>query len=160
MSLKSILFSLPLFSSLVACTITPPTGELIEGHLRPCPNRPNCVNSDSNATERITPISFQGSPEQAYQQIETIIKKIGGKIVKTNSKYLWATFTSTLFHFVDDVELRIEPEQHLIHIRSGARMGYSDFGVNKRRVAKIRKFFSQTPREKVKTIPGTVRKDV
>lgn len=55
--------------------------------------------------------------------------------------YLWATFTSAVFHFVDDVELQMLPEEKLIHIRSGARVGYWDLGVNKKRVEKIRRLF-------------------
>jgi uncharacterized protein (DUF1499 family) len=147
MSLRSILFSLPLLVaslfSLISCTTSPPPGGLIEGHLRPCPNRPNCVNSDSGDSDSIAPISFHTSPEEAWQQMQIIIQKLGGKISKQSSMYLSATFTSSIFHFVDDVELRMEPQNNLIHIRSAARIGYFDFGVNRKRVEKIRKLFTE-----------------
>jgi uncharacterized protein (DUF1499 family) len=130
-----------LLSGLLSRTITPPAGRLIEDHLRPCPNRPNCVSSDSGTTHPIAPISFQGTPEDAWQEIRTVIAELGGKIIHSEPAYLWSTFTSTLFGFVDDVELRMEPEEKLIHIRSGARVGYFDFGVNRKRVGKIRNLF-------------------
>jgi uncharacterized protein (DUF1499 family) len=122
-----------------------PAGELIEGRLRPCPNRPNCVTSDSTSDgsdkDTIAPIRFWNSPEDAWQKIQMIITRLGGDIRKTTSTYLWATYTSKFFGFVDDVELRMEPENKVIHIRSGARVGYFDFKVNKRRIEKIRKLF-------------------
>jgi uncharacterized protein (DUF1499 family) len=38
---------------------------------------------------------------------------------------------------VDDVELRLDADQGLIHIRSASRVGRSDFGVNRKRVKDI-----------------------
>jgi uncharacterized protein (DUF1499 family) len=128
-------------------TSTLPAGELTEGRLRPCPNRPNCVTSDSfsDGTDKnkIAPIRFQNSPEDAWQKIPLIIARLGGDICKTTSTYLWATYASKFFGFVDDVELRMEPENKVIHIRSGARVGYFDFNVNRRRVEKIRKLIAE-----------------
>lgn len=119
----------------------------MKGRLRPCPNRPNCVTSDcsSDGSDKntIAPIRFQNRPEDAWQNIQMIVTKLGGDICKTTSTYLWATYTSSFFGFVDDVELRMEPENKVIHIRSGARVGYFDFNVNRRRVEKIRKFISE-----------------
>jgi uncharacterized protein (DUF1499 family) len=142
MSPRFILISLPFFSNLITAANTLPTGQLTEGHLRPCPNRPNCVTSDSIANDTIAPIRFQNSPEDAWQEIQLILGRLGGEICKSTTTYLWATFTSKFFSFVDDVELRMEPEGKLIHIRSGARTGYFDFNVNRKRVEKIRKLIS------------------
>jgi uncharacterized protein (DUF1499 family) len=35
------------------------------------------------------------------------------------------------------------PEQGLVHIRSSARIGYTDFGVNRRRIERIRQLFQK-----------------
>jgi uncharacterized protein (DUF1499 family) len=133
--------------NVLAGTSTFPAGELIEGRLRPCPNRPNCVTSDSSSdssdNNTIVPIRFQNSPEDAWQKIQLILARLGGDICKTTSTYIWATYTSKFFSFVDDVELRMEPEKKVIHIRSGARVGYFDFNVNRRRVEKIRKLIAE-----------------
>jgi uncharacterized protein (DUF1499 family) len=41
------------------------------------------------------------------------------------------------------VELRMETEKSRIHIRSSSRVGYSDFGQNRKRAEKIRARFDQ-----------------
>lgn len=143
MSPRAILFLLPLLSGLLSCSSTPPAGKLIDGHLRPCPDRPNCVSSDNGADDPVPPISFSSSPEQAWQIMQTVIEGLGGKISERRPTYLWATFRSRFFRFVDDVELRMDPEKKIMHIRSGARVGYADFGVNRKRVETIRKLFSE-----------------
>ena len=148
MSLRTILPVLPLLFILIACSKTPPGDGLVDGHLRPCPKRPNCATSDSGISSSVAPISFHGSPEKAWQQMQILLQELGGEISKIGPMYLRATFTSRLFHFIDDVELRMEPQENLIHIRSGARAGYSDFGVNKKRIEKIRQLFSEQSAEK------------
>ncbi|MGH7970152.1 MAG: DUF1499 domain-containing protein, partial [Limisphaerales bacterium] len=55
--------------------------------------------------------------------------------------YLHAEFRSPLMGFVDDVEFVLAPEQKLIHVRSAARLGYSDFGVNRKRAEFLRAQF-------------------
>jgi uncharacterized protein (DUF1499 family) len=137
--------------------MTSSAGELKDGHLRPCPNRPNCVTSDSGdggVGNPLTPISFSGSSEKAWQRIQGILRGLGGEIKEEQPLYLWATFTSAFFHFVDDVELRMAPEEKLIHIRSSARVGYWDFGVNKKRVRKIRQLFQAESAENKQPHPG------
>jgi len=50
-------------------------------------------------------------------------------------------FRSNVFRFVDDVEFLFDREKKLIHVRSASRVGYSDLGVNRKRVEKIRSLF-------------------
>ncbi len=57
--------------------------------------------------------------------------------------YLAATFSSSFFGFIDDVEFRVDTQNQLIHIRSAARLGYSDFGVNKKRVNNLKTIIRQ-----------------
>ncbi len=157
MFMRTILFSLPLLSTLISCTTTSSAGELEDGHLRPCPNHPNCVTSDSGNggdNNPLKPISYSGSSKKAWQRIQKILQGLGGEIKEEQPLYLRATFTSAIFHFVDDVELRRVPEAKLIHIRSGARAGYWDFGVNKKRVRKIRQLFQAESVENKRPHPG------
>ncbi len=158
MFMRTILFSLPLLSSLISCTITSSSGALEEGHLRPCPNSPNCVTSDSGDStnaKQVKPLRFSGSSEKAWQRIQSVIKGLGGEIKEVQPLYLRAAFRSTVFHFVDDVELRMVPEEKLIHIRSGASVGYWDFGVNKKRVQKIRQLFEKESAGDIQPRPDT-----
>jgi uncharacterized protein (DUF1499 family) len=151
MSPRTILLLLPLLSSLLSCSSTPPAGKLIDGQLRSCPNRPNCVSSEKGAGAPITPISFRSSPDQAWQIMQTVIEELGGKISDRRPMYLWAMFSSKIFRFVDDVELRLEPEEKIMHIRSGARVGYADFGVNRKRVETIRNLFTEQEKIRAKS---------
>ena len=55
--------------------------------------------------------------------------------------YLHVEFTSAIFRFVDDVEFLFDAGSGTIHMRSASRAGYSDFGVNRRRMEAIRSQF-------------------
>jgi len=130
--------------TIFSCASSPPKVQLVEGKLRPCPKSPNCVSSESEVTSaRVEPITFKGLPEKAWGDLKETIREMGGAIQVEHEDYLWATFTSKVFRFVDDVEFRMVPPQGTIHVRSASRVGYSDFGVNRRRVEKIRTQFSK-----------------
>jgi uncharacterized protein (DUF1499 family) len=43
---------------------------------------------------------------------------------------------------VDDVEFCIDDDLRTIHVRSSSRVGYFDFGVNRRRIERIRAKFA------------------
>jgi uncharacterized protein (DUF1499 family) len=64
-------------------------------------------------------------------------------VVAATPTYLHAEARSLIFRFVDDVEFLIDPGQRRIQVRSASRIGYSDFGVNRRRVERIRQAFIQ-----------------
>ncbi|RMF19554.1 MAG: DUF1499 domain-containing protein [Candidatus Dadabacteria bacterium] len=107
------------------------------GQLRPCPRSPNCVSTMADPSDTghyIEPVSFDGDPAAALAAMATIIEQQKRtKIVERGDLYLHATFTSALFRFVDDVEVLIDPEQRLLHLRSASRVGYSDLGANRKR---------------------------
>ena len=63
--------------------------------------------------------------------------------MKADDRYIHVKFTSRVFRFVDDVEFCFDAEPKKIHVRSASRMGYFDFGVNRRRVEGIRDRFSR-----------------
>ena len=57
--------------------------------------------------------------------------------------FIRAEFVSAIFRFVDDVEFYLDDRKKVIHVKSASRVGYSDLGVNRRRVENIRKKFNQ-----------------
>jgi uncharacterized protein (DUF1499 family) len=63
------------------------------------------------------------------------------RVVMLEDDYIHAEFVSSVFRFVDDVEFYFDDEQKLIQVKSASRVGYSDLGVNRRRIEKIRKQF-------------------
>jgi uncharacterized protein (DUF1499 family) len=114
--------------------------------LTPCPDKPNCVCSeyDGDIQHYIEPLPL--SAEQlpgAISYIKISIERLGGKIQTESNAYLAATFSSSFFGFIDDVEFRIDAENQLIHIRSAARLGYSDFGINNKRVNDLKTILRQ-----------------
>ncbi len=116
----------------------PQTIGLQEGLLRACPDSPNCVCSEYHT--QASPehaIAALNADDDSWQVLREIIVHLGGKIEQDDGEYLHATFSSALFHFVDDVELRRDVSHGLIHIRSASRAGRSDFGVNRKRVEQI-----------------------
>ncbi|OHB32423.1 MAG: hypothetical protein A2X84_04470 [Desulfuromonadaceae bacterium GWC2_58_13] len=130
---------------LSSCASAPPAGPgLVDGKLALCPATPNCVCSEESGTGApIDPLSFGSSdPGVAWVAVQDGVKALGGTIETVTDTYLWATFSSRIFRFVDDVELRLDSERGVVHIRSASRLGYSDFGVNRKRIESLRKLFA------------------
>lgn len=114
------------------------------GRLKPCPDRPNCVCSEypRDQDALVAPLELAGRPgADELLRLTRILVALGGRVETTREDYTAATFTSRLFGFVDDVELRHDPGENLIHIRSASRVGYSDLDANRERVDKIRQQF-------------------
>ena len=115
-----------------------------EGRLQPCPDTPNCVSSEteSDAAHYIEPVVYPANQAaQVVPRLKTVIRELGGSIQVEKADYLAATFTSPVFRFVDDLELRIETEQNTIHLRSASRIGRSDLGANRKRMERLKHAF-------------------
>ncbi len=111
--------------------------------LQPCPDKPNCVTSkDGDEAHSIAPISYTAGKEAAREKIKLILLEMERTYIITDqSDYLHVIFTSRVMRFKDDVEFWFPDDENTIHIRSASRMGYSDLGVNRKRVEEIRKRF-------------------
>lgn len=112
---------------------------LVDGHLVACPKKPNCVCSEAcSGDSYVEPLKICGSMTQQWNVLKDVIVDMGGKIEEADDYFLHATFQSRVFRFIDDVICRQDAEKKLIQIRSSSRFGYSDFGVNRKRVDKLR----------------------
>ena len=112
--------------------------------LKPCPHRPNCVSSlAANHRQAIAPIRFDGvfaSPETGFQQLARLLDELPGiTVVQHRGLYLHAECRSPVFRFVDDLEFCWDASRQACQVRSASRTGYYDFGVNRRRVERIRR---------------------
>src|SRR5690606_12284420 len=98
--------------SLTACSGTPPTNiGIVNGSLTPCPSSPNCVSSNAPITDEthyIRPLPA------LWSKLPAVLKKQNIKIVKQETHYVYATSTSRLFRFVDDVEFHYQPKNKII----------------------------------------------
>jgi len=118
---------------------------LENGKLRPCPASPNCVSSQSSDKDHLVePLKYQDSRAQARDRLIAVIQAMDrARISELQDDYIHVEFTSALFRFVDDVEFYFPAEAKVIEVRSASRMGYYDFGVNRRRVEQIRAEFNK-----------------
>ncbi len=109
--------------------------------LSPCGPNPNCVSSGavSDSSHYVAGFAItSGEEDAAWTSLIEAIAAAGGEITQNSPPYLAATFSSAMFGFVDDFECLIDRNAGLIHVRSGARVGYSDMNVNRERVESIR----------------------
>jgi uncharacterized protein (DUF1499 family) len=144
---KSLLYgTASLFVFSCAACANPGPGDLgvKDGMLPSCPARPNCVSSQSvDVRYRIEPLRYTTSLHDAQEKLLTILRSMQRTtIIVREDDYIHATSASFLFRFVDDVEFYFYAEEKTIHVRSASRLGYYDFGVNRRRVDHIRNYFS------------------
>ena len=117
---------------------------LRDGKLSECPDSPNCVSSQTQMKgHTIEPLSYKGSLSEAKQALLSVITSLPRtKIIVDNDRYIHVTFTSHLMRFVDDVEFLFDDTNKQIHVRSASRVGYSDMGVNRKRVENLRKLLN------------------
>lgn len=117
-----------------------------DGTLAPCPDSPNCVSSFATESMHfIPPITFDGQPKVAMQTVVDIVSGMDGvRIVAKDDDYVHCEFSTPLFGFVDDLELLLDCDESVIHVRSASRVGHSDFGVNRKRMDEIFRKFEGT----------------
>lgn len=117
--------------------MTPPAGG---GRLMPCPASPNCVSSDDAAPEHhVEALRLRSDPARAWAALGAVLQALPRTtIVKSGSDRLQAECRSRLFGFVDDLTFELRAADGVIAVRSAARLGYWDLGVNRRRVETIR----------------------
>lgn len=113
--------------------------------LKPCPDSPNCVSSQAERDEqRVEPLRYGVSREVARK---ALIEAIGAlprtEFLLQRSDFIHAVQRSLVFRFTDDLECYLPPHENLIHVRSASRAGHYDFGVNRRRVERLRRAFER-----------------
>ncbi len=115
---------------------------LVRGSLSKCPDKPNCVCSEypEDVAHYVPPLrAVSGNPHDLLMLLKSIVSDMGGRVDAERDHYLAATFSSAIFGFVDDLEIRIDSAGQQIHVRSGSRVGYGDGGVNASRIEELRK---------------------
>ncbi|MGB0452924.1 MAG: DUF1499 domain-containing protein [Bacteriovoracaceae bacterium] len=127
------------FIFLSACSSPKVNVGLIDGKLRPCPESPNCVSTQSTQEEKIMkPLSFSLSLDEMKKKIKSVLLQLPRTTLVTEEKnYLHFEFKSLIFRWVDDVEFLIDENQNKVHFRSASRVGHSDLGVNRKRMDEL-----------------------
>ncbi len=108
-------------------------GLAADGRLTACPSSPNCVTSEAGADESH---AIAALPADVWDRLPGAIGAAGGEIVRQETDYIAAEFSTKILGFVDDVEFRRAETE--VHVRSASRVGESDFGENAKRVEALR----------------------
>jgi len=106
-----------------------------------CPHRPNCVSSEARDADRaIAPFQLKTDISAGWKAVQTLVEGLPRTaILEASEVYLHAACRSRVFRFVDDLQLRLNPQTGEVAVRSASRTGYWDFGVNRRRVESLRR---------------------
>jgi uncharacterized protein (DUF1499 family) len=120
---------------------------LVEGKLHSCYKLP-CVSSSHSPEEAdryIQPITVHGEYPKSFDSILKILKSTGGvEVVKVEEgSYVYATYQSSLFKFIDDMEFLFDSDKKVIFMRSSSRLGKYDFGANRKHLETVRFRFHQ-----------------
>jgi len=112
---------------------------MMEGKLAPCPDSPNCVSTQSEEKgHAMKPLPFLQTREASREKILSILKDMKRtEIVKLTESYIHVECRTALLHFTDDVAFFLDDTTRVVHFRSASRVGYYDFGLNRRRMKRI-----------------------
>ena len=136
-----LLFSL---MTVTGCGQTASVNPEMTGNTLPgCPDRPNCVSSQAvHVSRQIAPFTFNADKDRAFTALVNILTSWPRtRIVEKSDHYIHVVCTSRIFQFKDDVQFFFPRQQGIIHVRSASRVGYSDLGVNRKRLEALRKAF-------------------
>jgi len=112
--------------------------------LRDCPDKMNCVNSDATESRHAIKGFALSGDDEAWGIVCKLVSTMRGvTIIEETGDYLRATFRIPVFGFIDDLELGRRDDRH-VAVRSCSRVGRYDFGVNRRRVEKLRYLLRKT----------------
>ena len=130
-------------------SLTAPT----DGRLRACSRRPNCVSSQAeDEAQRVAPLALPAEvdPHAAFRRFVELLdlrrdaSYVPSEQPATEPKvYAHVVFVTPFLRFRDDVELLLDVEARVVHVRSGSRVGYSDLGANRKRVEALRQVLAE-----------------
>ncbi len=128
------------FLILAACASNQVTTGLVDDRFAPCPNSPNCVSSDAtDEKHRVEPYRLTAAAVDAWHGLQNVVAaEERTRLVEVDDSYLHVEVLSAVMRFVDDTEFNLRAGEGIIAVRSAARTGHSDGGVNRKRVERIR----------------------
>lgn len=109
-----------------------------------CPQKPSCVSTQSMMPEKvIVPFTFSADPSLVLIKLKEILATYPGfELVKEDGVYLHYEIKPRLLSFLpflaDDLEFVLDTQNKTVQFRSASRFGYSDWGLNRKRLEQIR----------------------
>ncbi|MFK7956878.1 MAG: DUF1499 domain-containing protein [Lysobacterales bacterium] len=100
-----------------------------------CPDSPNCVSSDATGADHGFP-TLELSATATWPAISAQVEQMDGVTITEQSPgYLRAEVRSSIFGFVDDLE--VHQRDNSLALRSSSRVGHSDMGANRKRLESL-----------------------
>lgn len=108
--------------------------------LKPCPKSPNCASTEAtNPRHAVPPIRLKSGLGDVWSQIRNVVLALPRiVVVSERENYIHAECRSSICEFVDEIEVELQPHEELIAAKSASRLGYYDFGVNRKRLEQLR----------------------
>jgi uncharacterized protein (DUF1499 family) len=122
--------------------VPPPSIGLRFGALQPCPDADNCARSDAaDPRHAVDPLLC---PDEVFEEVVGVALTAlpRTELVEVTNGYAHLRSTSRWFGFVDDLELLAD--DGVIQVRSAARLGRNDYGVNRARIERLRESLDET----------------
>lgn len=118
----------------------PSDSSYLEGRLAPCPDKPNCVSTQALTRDQlIVPFTYSKPLPEAKEALRAVLGKMPrADLRKEDGVYFHFEFQTAVMRFVDDVEFLFDEQTKTLQFRSGSRVGYSDWNVNRKRMEDIR----------------------
>lgn len=89
---------------------------------------------------RVEPFPLSGDPATTLRQLKSAVAAMARTRIETATEtYLHAVCRTRFLRFRDDLEFRYSAAENVVHVGSASRWGIFDFGVNRRRVERVRK---------------------
>ncbi len=109
---------------------------LPENPLPSCPGSPNCIRQTR---------LFDLPADTLFARAQAALHALSASTLSVTPETHRIDAIFTVFLFKDDLALAVEPHEEgaALHIRSASRVGYTDLGVNRRRV---KRFFAELER--------------
>jgi len=111
--------------------------------MQPCREKPNCVSTvDKREEYHLADFVLSEAGLNNWQFItQQALSLPGASLGYQSDDYIRVECRSRVFKFVDDFEVRRQGKQ--LMVRSESRVGYSDFGVNRKRAELFRSKLSE-----------------
>ena len=110
--------------------------------LEPCPSSPNCVSSQNKGGQFVEPLSLLvEAPQSLAHLLEILESRSDTTIIAADHQMIRVEFKTSL-GFVDDGHFVLDSEHGIIQVLSASRVGYWDFGKNRRRLEEIRRQYT------------------
>ncbi len=136
----SLLLTAGLAAGLAACaTASGPANTPAPSQLSACDGGPHCVSSlSADEDHKVAALVLKAPADKAWAAaIEAVRGTERTTIVQGDAHYLHAEVVSPWHFYTDDLELMLR-DNGRIEVRSSSRIGYYDFGVNRKRIEALR----------------------